>query len=130
MNTFRNLEAYKEGKILVKMTYSLLKSFPKEEQYAICDQIRRAVVSVTSNIAEGSGRQSVKEKIHFVEISYGSLMEVLSQMDIACDLNYISVEEFLMFEAQCEKCARLLSGLRTFFNKSQLSNQTSLTPNP
>lgn len=129
MNTFRDLEAYKEGKNLVKMTYSLLNAFPKEEQYAICDQIRRAVVSVTSNIAEGSGRQSIKEKIHFVEISYGSLMEVLSQMDIACDLNYISKADFLAYECQCEKCARLLSGLRTFFIKSLNSTPNSLTPN-
>lgn len=64
-NTFRELEAYKEGKKLVKEVYSLLKKFPKEEQYAMCDQLRRAAISITSNIAEGSGRASVKEKIHF-----------------------------------------------------------------
>ena len=62
-NSFRNLEAYKESKGLVKEVYRLLKKFPKEEQYALCDQLRRAAVSITSNIAEGSGRSSVKEKI-------------------------------------------------------------------
>ena len=59
-NSFRNLEAYKEGKELVKEVYRLLKKFPKEEQYALCDQLRRAAVSITSNIAEGNGRSSAK----------------------------------------------------------------------
>ena len=86
VNTFRELDAYKEGKKLIKEVYRLLKKFPKEEQYAMCDQLRRAAISITSNIAEGSGRNSFKEKVHFLEFSYGSLMEVLSQMDVACDL--------------------------------------------
>ena len=55
-NTFRELEAYKQGKIVVKEVYRLLKKFPREEQYALCDQLRRAAISITSNIAEGSGR--------------------------------------------------------------------------
>ena len=77
---------------MIKEVYRLLKKFPKEEQYAMCDQLRRAAISITSNIAEGSGRNSFKEKVHFLEFSYGSLMEVLSQMDVACDLEYITVE--------------------------------------
>lgn len=89
-NSFRELDAYKEGKKLIKEVYRLLKKFPKEEQYAMCDQLRRAAISITSNIAEGSGRNSFKEKVHFLEFSYGSLMEVLSQMDVACDLEYIT----------------------------------------
>ena len=93
-NSFRDLNAYKESKVLVKMTYQLLKKFPNEEKYALCEQIRRAVISVTSNIAEGTGRISIKEQMHFLEISYGSLMEVFSQMDIALDLGYIDSNEF------------------------------------
>ena len=122
VNTFRDLEAYKEGKVLVKETYRLLKKFPKEEQYAMCDQLRRAAVSVTSNIAEGSGRVSVKEKIHFLEISYGSLMEVLSQMDIAFDLGYISAEEFNAYELLVNNCACPLSGLKSYFERTLTSN--------
>lgn len=118
INTFRDLNAYKEGKNLVKMTYMLLAKFPSEEKYALCDQLRRAVISVTSNIAEGSGRNSVKEKSHFLEISYGSLMEVLSQMDVACDLGYINSDEFALYEQQCDVCGRLISGLKTHFEKS------------
>lgn len=125
INTFRDLEAYKEGKVLVKETYRLLKQFPKEEQYAMCDQLRRAVVSVTSNIAEGSGRFSTKEKIHFLEISYGSLMEVLSQMDIAFDLGYISDEDFKNFESLVYNCARPISGLKSFFQRTLTPTLTS-----
>lgn len=116
-NTFRELEAYKEGKMLVKEVYRLLKKFPKEEQYAMCDQLRRAVISITSNIAEGSGRASSKEKVHFLEISYGSLMEVLSQMDVACDLDYITKEDFNNIEVMVENVGRPLSGLRSNFER-------------
>ena len=126
-NSFRDLEAYKESKELVKEVYGLLGKFPKEEQYALCDQLRRSAVSITSNIAEGSGRSSAKEKVHFLEISYASLMEVLSQMDIALDLGYITEEEFSDFEIMCDKVASLISGLRTYFTRSD-SNST-LTSN-
>ena len=121
MNSFRNLDAYIEGKNIVKEVYCLLKQFPVEERYAMCDQIRRAAISITSNIAEGSGRKSTKEKIHFIEISYGSLMEVLSQLDIACDLKYITQTEFNDIEKKIDHEARLLSGLNSYFER-QLPN--------
>ena len=116
-NSFRNLEAYKAGKILIKEVYRLLKKFPKEEQFAMCSQLRRASISITSNIAEGSGRVSNKEKVHFLHISYGSLMEVLSQMDIANDLEYITREEFNKIEVMVENVGRPLSGLKNYFSK-------------
>lgn len=87
---YKQLEVYKEAKILVRMVYKLIEKFPKQEQYALCDQLRRAVISVPSNIAEGLGRYSSKEQIHFFEIAYGSLREVDCQMDIAQDLEYIT----------------------------------------
>lgn len=108
----------KESKVLVKMTYQLLKKFPNEEKYALCEQIRRAVISVTSNIAEGTGRISVREQMHFLEISYGSLMEVSSQMDIALDLGYINSDDFCKFEQQCNNCASLISGVRSYLDRS------------
>lgn len=116
VNTFRDLEAYKEGKELVKEVYRLLKKFPREEQYAMSDQLRRAAISITSNIAEGSGRVSNKEKVHFLEFSYGSLMEVLSQMDVACDLQYITIDEFNNIEVLVENVGRPLSGLKNYFD--------------
>ena len=83
--SYKNLEAYKESKTLVKQVYALLKKFPKEETYALCDQLRRAVISVPSNIAEGSGRTSAKDQAHFFEMAFGSLIEVDCQVDIAHD---------------------------------------------
>ena len=111
MPTFRNLNVYTQAKELVKQVYELLKTFPKEEQYALCDQLRRAVISVPSNIAEGSGRQSEKDQAHFYTIAYGSLMETLSQLDVACDLGYLTQEEFSKFEILINEEAKMLSGL-------------------
>ena len=98
-------------KELVKKIYELLKKFPWEEQFALCDQLRRAVISIPSNIAEGSGRNSQKDQAHFYNIAYGSLLEVFSQLDIACDLGYISKEEFNQLELLINEEAKMLSGL-------------------
>ena len=92
--------------------YTLLCNFPTEERFALCDQIRRAVVSVPSNIAEGSGRMSVKEKIHFLEVAFGSLMETFCQMQIASDLEYISEEQLLDLKAKILQLSKMLTGLR------------------
>lgn len=110
--SYKNLDVYKESKVLVKMVYGLLKQFPKEEQYALCDQLRRAVISVSSNIAEGSGRTSMKDQAHFLEIAFGSLMEVDCQMDIACDLEYITQENLSKICIQISRVAAMLSALR------------------
>ena len=109
---FRQLTVYQQSRLLVKEIYILLNKYPAKEKYALCDQLRRAVVSVPSNIAEGMSRRSIKEQIHFIEIAYGSLMEVLCQMEISQDLGYISKEEFLTIEKSIETIAKLLSGLR------------------
>ena len=109
---YKKLEVYTVGKELVLHVYELLKRFPKEEQYALCDQLRRAVISVPSNIAEGLGRVSTKEQIHFLEIAYGSLREVDCQLDIAKDLAYISDDELSDVEKQIEKVAALIAGVR------------------
>ena len=88
------------------LIYALVKTFPVEEKYALGDQMRRAVVSVTSNIAEGSGRQSLKDQAHFLELSYGSLMEVMSQIDLALDLNFIDNENYNRLELLIEEEAK------------------------
>lgn len=109
---YKNLDVYKEAKNLVKMVYGLIEKFPKVETYALCDQLRRSVISVPSNIAEGSGRTSAKDQAHFFEMAFGSLMEVNCQMDIACDLGYINQTELLKVEEQVSRIAAMLSGLR------------------
>ena len=110
--SYRDLMAYKYAKALVKEVYALLKFFPKEENYALCDQLRRSVISVPSNIAEGMGRISVKEQIHFIEIAFGSLNEVMCQMEIAQDLGFITPSQLENIEDLVKSTARTLSGLR------------------
>lgn len=110
---YKNLTAYKESKTLVITIYKLLKKFPIEETYALCDQLRRAVISVPSNIAEGSGRTSAKDQAHFFEMAYGSLMEVSCQIDIAQELGYITKEDVDSVEQCVSTIAALLSGLRS-----------------
>lgn len=119
---YKQLDVYKEAKSLVLMVYALLKKFPKEEQYALCDQLRRAVISIPSNIAEGSGRNSSKEHVHFIEIAYGSLREVDCQLDVAHDLGYISKEELDDVAKRIRKVSSILSGLRNYHMNPQSIN--------
>ena len=123
MNSFRNLNAYIKAKELASQVYALIKKFPKEEQYALCDQLRRAVISIPSNIAEGSGRLTTKDQSHSYSIAYGSLMEVLAQLDIACDLGYITTEEFQHLEELIDVEAKLLTGLVNKRNSSAASTK-------
>ena len=115
---YRKLIAYQKAKEVVKRTYKLLKRFPAEERYAMCDQLRRAFVSITSNIAEGVNRYSVKEKAHFIEMAYGSLMEVSSQIEIAEDIGYITTEDRINMDELIREEARLLSGLQNSYKLS------------
>jgi four helix bundle protein len=123
MNSFRNLNAYIKAKELVSIVYTLIKKFPKEEQYVLCDQLRRAVISIPSNIAEGSGRLTTKDQSHFYSIAYGSLMEILAQLDVACDLGYITTEEFQYLEELIDVEAKLLTGLVNKRNSSAASTK-------
>lgn len=109
---YKDLDLYKAAKDLVLSVYALLRKFPKEEQYALCDQLCRAVVFVPSNIAEGSGRTSAKDQAHFFEMAYGSLMEVDCQIDIAQELGYIISQDVETIEQHVSQIAALLSGLR------------------
>ena len=115
--SFEKLNAWQEARKLVVSVYQLLDRFPKFEKYALCDQIRRAIVSVPSNLAEGSGRMSLKEQIHFIEISYGSLMEAYNQLIIANDLNYIDEPSLESLKPSIDTVARMLNGLRASYVK-------------
>ena len=112
---YRKLIAYQKAKDVI---YKLLKKFPAEERFAMCDQLSRALISITSNIAEGVNRFSVKEKSHFIELAYGSLMEVSSQFEIAEELDYITSDDRLNMDQLIEEDARLLSGLLNSFKPS------------
>lgn len=115
---YRRLIAYQKAKEVVKRTYKLLKKFPVVERYAMCDQLRRAAVSITSNIAEGVNRYSVKDKSHFIEVAFGSLMEVSSQFEIAEELGYITTEDRMSMDELVKEDARLLSGLQSSYKPS------------
>ena len=109
---YRKLNVYQKAMDLVTDIYRLLSKFPSEEKYALCDQIRRAAVSVPSNIAEGMSRLSDKEKIHFLNISNASLMEIMCQFEISKRLGYISEEDYLLIENSISEIACMLSSLR------------------
>lgn len=114
--SFEGLEVYKAARILVRDVYRLQHKFPKYETYALGDQIRRSSSSVTSNIAEGSGRNSFKEKSHFIEIAYGSLMEAFIQLQIAQDLDYLTQNDIDKIRPQFVGVAKMLSGLKNYFD--------------
>lgn len=115
--SFEGLEVYQAARVLVKEVYLLQSKFPKMETFALGDQIRRSASSITSNIAEGSGRSSNKEKVHFIEIAYGSLMEAFSQLQIAQDLGYIAEEDVDTIRPSFISVAKMLSGLKSYFDK-------------
>ena len=111
MAHFQNLIVYQQAKELVKLVYALIKKFPSDERYALCDQLRRSVISIPSNIAEGMGRMAEKEQGHFINIAFGSLMEVLAQIDIAKDLDYITNEEYESIHNDCLELIKLLTAI-------------------
>lgn len=109
--SFTDLKAWQECHKLCLQIYKLARSFPSDEQFGLASQIKRASVSVTSNIAEGSGRSAQKDKEHFYVMASGSLYEVKSQLLLARDLNFISASQFSGVADQANSAHRLLNGL-------------------
>lgn len=115
--SFEKLDVYQKARNLIKDIYLLQNDFPKEERYTLGDQVRRAATSIAANLAEGSGRQSIREKVHFVEIAFGSMTEVFCELQTACDLGYIKEEQLDALRPQFTDIAKMLSGLRNTLNK-------------
>lgn len=111
IQSFRDLKAWQEGHTLVLSIYRMTEHFPKEEKYSLTDQMRRASVSVTSNIAEGFSRQSKKEKMRFYVIALGSLTEIQNQLLIARDLGFITQVEFFPAANTSVTVHKLINGL-------------------
>lgn len=111
IKNFTDLNTWKEGHKLVLEIYELTKHFPKSETYALIDQILRAVVSITSNIAEGFGRQGIREKIQFYYLAQSSLTEVQNQLIISKDVKYVDINKFNKLWDQTVIVHKLLSGL-------------------
>ncbi|MGH2564912.1 MAG: four helix bundle protein [Ginsengibacter sp.] len=120
MTNYKNLEAWKKSMQLVKQVYELTKTFPKEELYALTSQVKRAAVSIPSNIAEGSGRNYKKDTIQFLHIARGSLYEVETQLNIAVLVNIITEQALQNLSPLIEDCLKILNGLISYFEKSNL----------
>ena len=111
--SFEGLRVYQSTRFLVKDVYAIVNKLPAVENFALSSQIRRAIVSVSANIAEGSGRSHAKDKAHFIDIAYGSLLETYSELLTAADLGYIKEDEVLTLKPQFVDIGKMLSGLRT-----------------
>ena len=121
---FEKLAAWKVSRKLVKEIYCLVRQFPKEETYGLSDQLRRAVISISSNLAEGAGRLALREKCHFCQIAYGSLMEVTCQLALAEDLEFITKEQNHLMRMRLEELERLIRGYHNYLQK-ELQKQLS-----
>lgn len=121
---YRRLDVYKDAKQLAINVNEALKSFPKEERYALTNQLQRASTSVMFNIAEGFGRYGSKDRIHFLDIANGSLMEVSSQIELAEAYHYISTTQREEFDNQILCIVKQLAGLK----KSLLQSSNSSSP--
>ena len=113
MFRFEKLGVWQKAVELADRVYALTRNFPDAERFGLTSQMRRAAVSVSSNVAEGSGRSSDKDFAHFVEIAYGSLMEVVSQSQIALSQAFLGQAGRNDIYTGAEELARMLSGLRS-----------------
>ena len=116
--SFEKLHVWVDAKELVTEIYNVTRNFPDEEKFGLTNQLRRASISIASNLAEGTSRKTNKDKAHFTTIAFSSLMEVLNQLIIAKDLKYVSEIEYFKLREQIEKISNKLNALR----KSQLND--------
>jgi four helix bundle protein len=112
--SFEKLEVWQNARDLAKQIYIATKSYPEDEKFGLTNQMRRAVISISSNIAEGSGRTSNKDFAHFVQISYGSLLELLNQLILSLDLEYISNTIYFEIRPAIEEISNKLNSLRNY----------------
>lgn len=112
MFRFEKLDAWQYAVDLADVIYQVSRSFPSDERFGLTNQIRRASVSISANIAEGSGRISDRDNLRFVEIAYGSLMEVVSHATIAHRQKFLSDDSHQDIYQRADRLARILSGLR------------------
>ena len=109
---YRKLKVYHLAKQMTNDVYELVKQFPLDERNILTNQLLRATLSIPSNIAEGMGRFSIKERIHFLEIAFGSLMEAMCQLEIAESRNYITPNQFIAQENTFREISRMIIGLK------------------
>jgi four helix bundle protein len=121
MRPHQKLEAWSQAVELVIAVYKKTELFPKEERYGLTSQIRRASVSIPANIAEGAGRNSQKEFIHFLSNSQGSASELETELIIASRLGYLDETSFAQLIADLERIGRLITGLSRHLGRAKPS---------
>ena len=120
--SYRKLNVYQLSKKLVTDIYKLIGTFPNTETYALSDQLRRAAISIPSNIVEGTAKASPKEQFHFLEIAYGSLMEIMCQLEISYDLGYINQVQLRQSEEEIVMIYKMLSSMQSTLKSRIQSN--------
>lgn len=120
MNDFRELIVWQKSIDLVEKVYQITNSFPKEEVYSLTSQIRRSAISVPSNIAEGYGRKSTLDFIHFLHIARGSLYEFQTQLEISKRIKYITATDLQSMIENCKEVEKMLNSLiKSLANKDK-----------
>lgn len=112
--SFEKLEVWKESKKLTKIIYQITSRYPENEKFGLTSQLRRASISVCSNLAEGSARITSKDKAHFSTMAYSSLIEVLNQIIISYELDFIEESDYLNFRILIESLSNKIISLRKF----------------
>lgn len=123
--SYRDLDVWQQTRLLVKTVYQLTKKFPKDEQFGLINQRRRAAISVPSNIAEGCGRNYSKDSIQFFFAAKGSLYELETQLMPSFDLQYTSEEELKITMEQVTRCKKLLNGFINYFQQKTINKKRS-----
>ncbi len=113
MHNYKELKVWQKSRVLVKTVYQLTKNFPKEESFGLVSQMRRAAVSIPSNIAEGAGRETNKDFCRFLDIAYGSSFELETQLLLCVDLEYISEAVCSETEIQIKEIQRMLYAFKS-----------------
>ena len=119
IKSFEELPVWQDARRFTNKIYNITNKFPKEELYGLTSQIRRATVSIMSNIAEGFDRRSDKELSNFLSMARGSSSEVQNDLYIALDLNYISQDEFNKLYQEAKKIAKQINGLMTYLRSGK-----------
>jgi len=112
--SFEKLNVWQQSRLLTKEIYLLTNEFPSEEKFGLTSQMRRAVISVSSNIAEGSSRKTIKDQKHFYTIAFSSLIELLNQLILSMDLGLLNEEKYIELRSHIEHISNQLNKLRKY----------------
>ncbi len=122
--SFEKLEVWNESKEFTKSIYAITTTFPEQEKFGLISQLRRASVSICSNIAEGSARSTYKDKAHFTTMAFSSAIEVINQLILSFEMHFISEEVYSKLRLELERITNKLNGLRNY-QTNQITKSTN-----